>query len=191
MYELFYKYFILNHRTGLPGIGNFYLESIPSKIDIVTRTLSAPSHKILFSQGKAELDQSFFDFLAAELKMNSIDISKYFNEFARTIRETATEEGGAHLPGLGTLIQNEQEEFIFHPEYKSSTLLPLIHLNDSVAANSKIVDVYDSGETKIIRQKKAAAAEEKIVMSESDDYWWVYAVILALMGFGALLYYYI
>jgi hypothetical protein len=53
------------------------------------------------------------------------------------------------------------------------------------------VDVYDTAESTIITQEVEISSEQKIVVNKQEDYWWVYAIILALMGVGALLYYYI
>lgn len=190
MYELFYKYLIVNQKAGLPGVGNFYVESVPAKLDIVNRTLTAPFQSINFSADAPVNDRAFYDYLSRELKLNGIEAVTQFNELSKQIQETAAKNAVA-LPGIGTLKKNEAGEFIFYPEINANTLFPQIHLNNSVAADAKIVSVYDSGETKIITQEAIAPEEEKIIMSESEDYWWVYAIILALMGLGALLYYYI
>ena len=190
MYEIFYKYLIVNQKIGLPGVGNFYIESIPAKIDIVHSTLTAPSQSVIFSVEAPLNDRSFFDYLSREMKLNGIEAVTRFNEFSQQINERAI-NSGAILPGIGTLKKNENGQFSFYPEIKNNTLLPQIHINDSVVADSKLIAVYDSGETKIITQESAAPEEEKIVMHDSDDFWWVYAIILALMGLGALLYYYI
>lgn len=190
MYELFYKYLIVNHRVGLPGVGNFYIESVPAKLDIVHRTLDAPFESIHFSPDAPVNDRAFYDYLSRETQLNGIEAVSQFNELSKRIQETAAQNAVA-LPGIGTLKKNEEGEFIFYPEIKSNSLLHQIHLKNSVAADANIVSVYDSGETTIITQDAVAPEEEKIVMSESEDYWWVYAIILALMGLGALLYYYI
>ena len=190
MYELFYKYLIVNQKIGLPGVGNFYIQTIPSKIDIVHRTVSAPAQAVHFSPDTPLNDRSFFDYLSREMRLNGIEAVTQFNEFSQSIHENAM-QSVVVLPGIGTLKLGEDGAFVFHPEIKSNPLLPNIHLDNSVAANANIVSVYDSGETKIITQEAIAPEEEKIVIKESDDYWWVYAIILALMGLGALLYYYI
>ncbi|MDE3143234.1 MAG: hypothetical protein KGL19_03705 [Bacteroidota bacterium] len=180
----------MNHKVGLPGVGNFYIESVPAKLDIVHCTLDAPFESINFSSDAPVNDRAFYDYLSREMKLNGIEAVAQFNELSKRIQETAAQNAVA-LPGIGTLKKNESGEFIFYPEIKSNSVLQQIHLNNSVAADANIVSVYDSGETKIITQEAIAPEEEKILMSESEDYWWVYAIILALMGLGALLYYYI
>ena len=190
MYELFYKYLIVNQRIGLPGVGNFHIQTVPSKIDIVHRTLSAPAQWVDFTPDAAFNDRPFFDYLSREMNLNGIEAVTRFSEFSQEILENAIRTG-VELPGMGTLRGNEEGVFSFYPEIKSNPLLPNIQLDHSVAANSNIVSVYDSGETKIITQEAIAPEEIKIIMQESDDYWWVYAIILAVMGLGALLYYYI
>lgn len=191
MYELFYKYFILNKKIGLPGIGNFYAEYVPAKMDIVNHTLTAPKHAVNFTTNQPTNDSLFFEYLLKEMKLkNSIEAVAHYIEFSNHIQEKAG-KNGAFLPGMGTLKKNEIGAFTFYPEVQNNLIQPLIQLNHSIAANANIIDVYGSEENKIILQDAIAPEEEKIIMSENDDYWWVYAIILALMGLGALLYYYI
>jgi len=190
MYGLFYKYLILNQKADIPGLGNFIIESIPARMDIVRQSLTAPSQSFSFHHDKAVTDKSFFQFLAREMNVSEMEAINRFNGFSRKIKDNAL-HGGIDMPGIGTLGTNNEGEIFFHPIKKQFPVFSEIRLNLSPAANANLVDLYDSGETKIITQETEAPPEEKIVMKEKEDYWWVYAIVLALMGLGALLYYYI
>ncbi|MDE3235440.1 MAG: hypothetical protein KGO81_05745 [Bacteroidota bacterium] len=189
MYELFYKYLILNKKAGIPGIGNFEVQSVPAHLDFVTKTISAPAQSIRFDTEKVSLDRSFYNYLSRELNVNEIEAINQFNEFSHKLKDIAV-KGGVQLPGIGILHRSLDGEVSFREE-KHDPVFTTIHLNASPAADANLVDLYGSGETRIITQDVPHEEEEKIVMKDKEDYWWVYAIVLALLGVGALLYYYI
>lgn len=190
MYELLYKYLILNKKLGLPGVGNFYMESVPAKMDFVAGTLTAPKKIVNFDQDNTTAETGFYEYLIREMKLSELEVVHRLNRFGQLIRQAALKDG-INLPGIGSLKTNSAGNITFYPETKPSFLLPEIDLDNSVASGSNLINVYDSGETKIILQEKPHPEEAKIEMKSEEDYWWVYAIILALCGLGALLYYYI
>jgi len=192
MYDIFYRYLLLNHKASVPGIGSFMVEDIPAKMDYVTQTISAPKQEFKFeSEATVNADKTFYFYLSKELKVNEVEAINKFNHFAQTVKEGAL-NGGAVLPGLGTLKRSYDEVIHFIPEYNYSkqSLLNNIQLQHSVVAEANLVDLYDPGDSRILKQE-GAPEEEKITTKEKEDYWWVYAIVLAILGLGALLYYYI
>ena len=192
MYELLYKYLILNQKLGLPGVGNFYIESIPARMDIVAGTLAAPKKVVNFNKENTSVDRAFYDYLISELNLNETEAIQKLNGFSQQVKQAAQQDG-ISLPGIGMLKIAEQGDLTFYPETKEGDLLPAINLNGSLASASNPATVIDSDETKSILQNSSSAAEEKIELQlqEEEDYWWVYAIALALIGLGALLFHYI
>lgn len=188
MYGIFYKYLILNSKIGLPGLGSFYIETLSAKMGIVTSTLIAPLRSVSFTEDEVRSDNHFYAFLSKEMQMNEIEAAIKFNQFSTELKNNILNDGVV-LPGLGTLKESNGS-ISFYAEIKPNILLPEIKINTSVAANSNLVDIYDSGETKIITQETAHPEEEKIIREQNEDYWWVWSIVLALCGIGALLYYY-
>ena len=102
------------------------------------------------------------------------------------------QDSGIQLPGIGLLKGNgEGNLHLISDELKNEGLQTIYLDNSEITANANLVDVYDSAESTIITQEVEIPADEKIIANKQEDYWWVYAIILALMGVGALLYYYI
>lgn len=193
MYELFYKYLILNHKISLPGVGSFSVERIPAKMDFVSRSLFAPKEVIQFNKEQLVTEKGFYDFVEKNLNMSETEAISHFNDFAHQIKDKASQAGGISLPGLGLLRTDFDGSLYFVADENKTQPLKQIYLdNSATTANANLVDVYDTGESTIITQEvEVSASEEKIVINKQEDYWWVYAIILALMGVGALLYYYI
>ncbi len=190
MYGILYKYLILNNKIGFPGIGSFFIEAVPAKMDIVTSTLVAPGNFVNFKADEVISDNRFYEYLSKEMRTSEIEAATQFTRFSHELKDYAMNDGVV-LPGLGTLKKSYEGSLSFYAETPANTLLPEIKINNSVAVNANLIDVYDSGETKIITQEGIAPLEEKIVKEDNEDYWWVWAIILALCGLGALLYYYI
>ncbi|MBS1626308.1 MAG: hypothetical protein JSR09_11710 [Bacteroidetes bacterium] len=193
MYNIFYKYLLLNQKAAVPGIGYFTVEETPAKMDFITQTISAPNQEFRFTnETNCTIEKTFLFYLSKELKVNEVEAINRVNQFAQTVKEGAL-NGGVNLPGLGILKRSYEDVIYFVPEYNyaKQPLLTNIHLEHTVAANANLVDLYDAGDTRILKRENAAPEEEKIVLKEKEDYWWVYAIVLAILGLGALLYYYI
>jgi hypothetical protein len=98
------------------------------------------------------------------------------------------------MPGIGSLQKKGSDIYLFKAEKNTLQLLPNIHVGDILLGN----DI--EGEEPIAQSISTATATaeqlmepeaEGITEEKKEDYWWVYAIILALLGIGALLYYYI
>jgi hypothetical protein len=190
MYELLYKYLILNQKLGLPGVGSFYIESIPAKMDIVAGTLTAPKKVVNFNKESTTVDRAFYDYLISELNLNETEVIQKLNGFGQQVKQAA-QQNGISLPGIGMLKIAYQGDLTFYPETKYGNLLPIINLNASLASGSNPAAVVDSVETKIIIQNTTSPEKVELRLQSKEDYWWVYAIALALVGLGALLFHYI
>ncbi|MBN8838073.1 MAG: hypothetical protein J0I09_12490 [Sphingobacteriia bacterium] len=190
MYDLFYNYLLVNHKAVLPGLGSFSIENVPAKLDFVTQSLSAPAQKIVFNANHSVIDKQFFFYLSKELKVSEQEAGNQLNQFAQKVKDNAL-NGGIELPGIGSLQKSSADEVYFVPKHNILSVLPNINLRHSIASGANLVDLYDAGNARIIKQSENAPPETKIETTDKEDYWWVYAIILAVMGLGALLYYYI
>jgi len=190
MYQLLYKYLILNKKVGIPGVGNFSIEEVPASMDFVSKQIAPPKEVINFTSEEVHADRSFYNFLQKELNLTEVDAIKATSNFAHKVKEGIA-NGGVTMPGIGTLKTGYNGDHYFVSETKYNNYLPDIRLQSSLSTSIKATDVYDTGETRIITQDAETHDMEKIALKEKEDYWWVYAIVLALMGLGALLYYYI
>lgn len=189
MYQLLYQYLLTNQQLALPGIGNLFVERNAAEIDFTKNSITAPSYTFSFNNEKATVDKFFFQFISQKLSITEVEAINHFNNFLHKIKEQVL-SGSVELPEIGILKSNNSSEIVLEPVVHKN-IYNNIDLGSFTKIESDITDIYDSGETKIITNTVEIPKEEKIVLHESEDYWWVYAIILALMGLGALLYYYI
>jgi len=191
MYEFLYKYLIVHNSLGIPGIGNFNMDYAPAKINFVNQVLEAPEKTVQFKNEYAGVDKQFLQYLSKELHLNEVEAAKKFTDYSRELSETVI-NGGAQLPGLGILKKSYSGEISFYPDVPVNHLFKGIDLNTPEISDTNLVDLYGVVDTEIITQKVTIPENQKLHRhEEGDDYWWLYAVVLALMGIGALMYYYI
>jgi len=194
MYQLFYKYLILNQRVSVPGLGNFYVDRSPAHMDFIHRKINPPESNICFKDDAVMMDKPFIEYLKKELKLQDVDVLKTIQDFSHRIRQGA-EAGGIALPGIGKLQSGYDGNLLFLPENNQAKFCPSIDLQNPTYTHAKLIDIYDySGDSvRMIEQNYIPKPGEKEVFhhGQKEDYWWVYAIVLAIMGMAALFYYYI
>jgi len=191
LYELFYKYLILNGRASLPGIGTFGVEQVPATMDFENKKLTPPTQNIKIESYEIATDTySLYNYLAKELGVNESEAARRFQEFTHDIEKQIAASGTLLLPGIGK-IRKEFSGYVIDAETESKQVLPDLWITKTQAASTSLMDVYANVQPSIIKQSNFDGNSEKLVAKEKEDYWWVIAIVLAIMGLGALLYYYI
>lgn len=191
LYELFYKYLILNGRASMPGIGTFGVEQVPATMDFENKKLTPPTQNIKIESYEIATDiYSLYNYLAKELGVNESEAARRFQEFTHDIEKQIAGSGTLLLPGIGK-IRKEFSGYVVDAETESKQVLPDLWITKTQAATTNLMDIYANVQPSIIKQSNFDGNSEKLVTKEKEDYWWVIAIVLAIMGLGALLYYYI
>ncbi len=193
MYPLLYKYFLVNKKVGIPGLGVFSLQDTPATLDFVKGSLHAPQYKILFKKMEEnKIDNNLFIYLSKEMKLEEWQVAKEFQEFTESIKQNIAGNKAVELPGIGKLQKGYDEDIYLISDVDatitSSADIKLNNVNDSRA---NLIDLYSTGEHLILTEESEDDKLEMIIKHKEEDYWWVYALILGLMGVAALLWYYI
>jgi len=193
MNQYLHKYLVLNKKLSIPDVGNLVIESNGAQLDSVNGLLYAPSPIILFKQDAAKADKFFFDFLAQEMGTDEVVAIRSFHDYLYKIKSTLNTTEGSLIPGIGRLKKEENGYILFSPEKNLQELLPQVKIGVTypIAKKQATID-YDkdheltSQEEDDIRELIGKESEE-----EGVDNWWVYALVLLLIGVGALLFYYV
>lgn len=174
MDQQLYKYLVLHKNLAIPQLGSFVIKNEPSHFDSATGLLHAPKPVIHFTDGTVPMSEKFFfDFLSSEMGIDEVSAIKQFHDYAYQLRKDLQENRFVAVGGIGTLAKGEDELVSFNPARDISELLPPVQKAEAIP----VTDVYDS--------------EEISDIEETKDQWWVYALVLLIIGLGALLYYYI
>jgi hypothetical protein len=192
MYQALYKYFLIYKKIALPGIGVFKMQPVAANLDVVKGVLHAPNSEVTFTATNVQADKNIFYYLSKELKIEEWLAVKKFQEYCLQISENLGLDGSVQLPGMGKLQKGYNDDIFFTSTLQNNNSADTdLKLNRATDSKANLVELYATGETLIVIEETEDDKLEQIIKNQDEDYWWVYAVILALMGVGALLYYYI
>jgi len=176
MYQYLHKYLVLNHRLSIPDVGNFVIEPNSAKLDNANGFLFAPAPAIRFKQEQTPPSDKFlFDFISEELGVDQMTAIKQFHDYVYKIKTSLTTPQGAVIPGIGAMRKEENGYILFTPEKNLLDLLPQVKVGETIEFAKKDI-------------RELLGQDSQI---KTSDNWWVYAVILLMIGIGALLFYYV
>lgn len=194
MHQYLYKYLVLHKKLCIPDLGYFLVQMVPAKIDVANDLLFAPHPQIIFqAESSPAADKVFFDFLAKEMGVDLVVAIRQFHDFLYQLRNKLTSPEGAFISGIGLIRKEASGHVLFSAEKNLHEWLPTLQVDDTISVLKKELPVsYD--------EDKELTAEEfediRELLGQEDqadrsDNWWVYAIILLLIGVGALLFYYL
>lgn len=175
---------------NIPQLGSFVIAQEPAQVDAASGLLFAPKYPIRFSETEKPLPESvFFDFLAAEMRVDADAAIREFYVFCNTFRNGLEQQGQAVLEGIGRVVKRE-EGLVFTPETNLLELLPPVPWTDSNAnapASRKSAPKLQAQRTttEIIEE-----TEEEETEIYTRDRWWIWGIVLAAAGLLALLFRY-
>lgn len=189
MYNSLYKYLIFYKRLSLPGIGILSVEQLPGRLDFLNKQLHSPIPVIRFSSDKtAASDKQLFEFLAADMGVSTLDSIKQFNDLSFFLKDELNRKGKAALPGIGSFTKEFGDNFSFQPEVSIQQYFPEASAERIVRKEATHTVKVGEDERTSSEMKEMLADEE--AAEEGPDRWWMYALILGILGLGALVYYY-
>lgn len=164
-----YKFLVWQGHLAIPQLGSFVIEKKPARFDEESGELLAPQSLVSFSEGETPVSEKFFfNFLAAETGLDEVAAIQEYHAYCQALRTKITETGSAGIEGIGKLSRREDGAIVLQSATLVSYLTPPVKVGDAV----------------LITSPERAEGTEK-------DLWWFYALILAILGLGALAYYYI
>jgi nucleoid DNA-binding protein len=188
MVQLLYKYLILNKQVTLPGLGVFYIQRQPAKHDYVNSVFVSPALHINFNASSDLPDKNFYQFVSKERGLNEVEAVKSLNSFADKLNQQVKANKTVELPGMGMLKINAAGQLTFEPADILAAYFPPTKGASLLDEKSQNV----ASEKAVTRASKETISFQELSQEEVSrkSYWWVYAIILALLGIGAIGYYY-
>jgi hypothetical protein len=170
-----YKYLVLNKHLCIPQLGSFVIRNENAWYEEDTGLLHAPRPELYFTDGVLSMsEKSFFDFLVKEMVVDDVTAIKLFHDFSYQFRDNLLQNGSVELKGVGTLTKGEDGKIAFQATHTLLNLLPSVR----------------QGEPEVVKDTSSFTSDEMPDSMESKDYWWAYAIVLFILGAGALLFYY-
>jgi hypothetical protein len=190
MFQSLYKYLILNKKATVPGIGIFYMERKPARLDFADKVFVSPTLQICFDPQPSLVDKGMYTFISREQKIDESEAVRRYYIFANKLRENLIEHKSAEVPGMGVLSQNEEGQLFFKGTFPLDNYFPPAAAERVVRENTEHHILV--GETRRTNtQMKEMLSDEGEPASQARDYWWVFAIALGVIGIATIVYYYL
>jgi nucleoid DNA-binding protein len=184
MVQFLYKYLIINKQVTLPGIGVFHIQRQPAKHDYVNKVFVSPALHIGFNPSTELPDKRFYEFMSKEIGLDEAKAAENLFAFTNKLGEQVKANKIVELPGMGMLKRNASGQLSFEPTNVLASYFP-----PTAASN-----ILEEKPQTAMREKASRETVSLDQLAEEEvprkSYWWVYAIILALIGIGAIGYYY-
>lgn len=190
MFQLLYKYLILNKKVSVPGVGVFFIQRQPAKLDFANKVFVAPALQIGFKPQPSLTDNRIYTFISREQKIDESEAASRYINFADKLKENLTEHKTAELPGIGVLWQNAEGGLFFKASSQINNYFPPAAAERVLRENTEHpVLVGESKRTN--KQMKEMLIDEPEPSSQAKDHWWIFAIALGIIGIATIVYYYL
>lgn len=170
MYNIIAPAFFQKKTCKLPGIGQLILVTLPAEIDFLNTQIKAPQQSIVFAP--ASKNENVFN---------------EFSAISELMKKKLDEEGLVAILGIGTFSQDITGTIHFEPV----DLDPLF----SQPVTAIRVIRQDAQHNILVGDKNTNNMEMTEMLNEEHpaippDRWWIWALALAIVAIGLLLFYY-
>lgn len=172
-----YKYLVLNRKLSIPQLGSFSIRQESAHID-GDGVLYPPKPVLHFTEEVIPPpDKTFYHFLSEEMGVDELAAIKQFHDYEYQIRQDLEHSKKVTMTGIGNLNRENGGAIVFEPAHDLSVLLPPLQLDKNGFSSTPAI-MEETG-------------EEETGETANRDFWWFYAIILLILGLGALAYYYL
>ena len=190
MFNLFYKYLLINRQVGIPGIGLFQLSQSFATIDAEEKIIHPPVPQIRFTQKTTGADKKFFQFVSSELHVQEWESIRRFHDFTYKLKNDLNSKQSVELAGMGVLVKNNTGDITFEPDTLLSRYYPEVSIEklyqqDVLPPKVKEVPFIPPPDDWI---KDEEVVEEAVAR---PDRWWIAAGVLATIAVAVIIFYYI
>ncbi len=188
MFPLMYKYLMLHEKVCIPGVGIFYKERQPAKLDFSNKLFQPPVHTIYFKEEPVQADKRFYTFASKEQGIDEVEAIRRFHDFAFRFKDSIHHNEETTLPGLGTLKRSEKGKLVFESEAIVAKYFPATPAERIVRKQAEHnLLVGDRSTTNTAMQEMLV---DEVTVTKKTR-WLIAAVILAVVAIAAIVVYYV
>ena len=186
MFQILYKYLILNKQVSIPGVGLFQVVQVPARLDFTKQVIHSPVPTIKFTNTSSSADKSFFEFVAHELNIQEFDTIRKFHDFSHKLKNDVNTHKSIELPGIGLLTKNTLGELSFEPAALLNEYFP-----DTLAGTELTEEIHHPLPTdEELTSTFGSDINDDEIHVVKKERWWIAAIILAVIGIASIAYYY-
>lgn len=191
MIPLLNKYFSLNHKLYIPGIGSFIADQKPTILDFANKSIAKPDFSIIYKFENLPIDNLFLNFLCKQLNTDEGKANIAFNEFSNHIKSVLSNTGNFTINGMGKLTQSLTGDYSFEQEKIMTQFFPELIAERVIRKNTEhtvMVGEKEKSSVEMLQHFDLNTSEE--VHENVKERWWIQALILAVIGVAAIIFYY-
>lgn len=178
------KYFISHGKLPLSGIGTFYLEHVPARLDFAGKKLHPPVQAIRFTLENTTVENKLYDYLQQEFNEDQADVIRRYNDLCYGLKQQLNAQGRILLAGLGWLQKEFLNTYTFTPLSDLATLFRPIDIERIVGRQPEPAMVRQ-GDHSIAYD----ASEPPAAIARAAVYWPYIALLLAGLAIATIVYY--
>jgi nucleoid DNA-binding protein len=179
MFDLLYQYLVRNNRVSLPGLGTFFVEQVPAKIDIVNKSIVAPSYTFRLDRANDFSGKNFFVWLANAAHISEWDAIKKLSEFAFEVRKAIQQGNKVIWKGVGVLRPGQPGEIKFEPEKKNFVFEQQVVAEKVIRENADHRMLVGDKEKTSSQMTRILAMPPVQIPSSFAPTWWAISIVVA------------
>jgi hypothetical protein len=177
MYKTLYQYLILHHNLSVPGIGTFFINKSPAKIEFPDKLIHPQSYSLSLVFPAGAPPTSFFTALANLLHITDREAVVQFNDFAFDMKKQIMNGSVIVWNGIGTFKKGYAGEVNFTPAFQELVFEKPVNAE-------KVIREHPEHLIKVGEEERTATEMSKFLSSDTEKkaYWWTWALIVALLA---------
>lgn len=183
MLDLIKRYLYLHKSISLNGIGTFFLEEIPARIDYPNKLLHPSQHKLQF-QTTSSSDDHFSSWMSEQSHISREESSTQIEQFISDLKHSINQNKQVEWEGLGLFKNDENQVLRFTSSLNLESGEP-VPAEKIIRKNAEhFIRVGEQEKTNTQMQELLFGSKKKVLFQ-----WWYSAVILLVLGIAAILYF--
>jgi hypothetical protein len=184
MFEVLNSYLFQHKSISIPGLGTILLERSPAQTDLGNKNILPPNYFFRFDKYFDAPDKDFFSFLAAEKNIPDYEAIKWYNEFSYNLRNKIRLDDSVYWEDVGVLKKDNTGNIVFESAVVEELALEPVTANIISRKDHRHLQTGEI-ETGDYELEEPEEGEEK---SAKKGTWWIYALAIAVIASGILLY---
>jgi hypothetical protein len=177
--------YLFQHKTcPLPGLGTLSVLHSGAEADFTNKSIAAPKSFIEFSDTETDAT-GLLNYLSATSGGSTYEVSEALDHFCDNLRNKMTVQSDVQLGSIGSFFVDASGKINFKPEELSAAFVQPVYAERVIHPDAEHQILVGDKET-----TNTVMTELLAPKAENKDRWWIWAIVLALVGIAALVFYF-
>ncbi|MBK8521369.1 MAG: hypothetical protein WAT20_04525 [Ferruginibacter sp.] len=177
--------YLFQHKTcPLPGLGTLSVLYSGAQADFTNKTIASPKSFIGFSETETDAT-GLLNYLAATSGGSIYEVSEALDHFCDNLRNEMTKQPDVQLESVGSFFVDASGKINFKPEELPPVFTQPVFAERVIHPDAEHQILVGDKETTNTVMTELLAPRSAI-----KDRWWIWAIVLALVGIAAIVFYF-